>query len=84
MPKTNYISVNGAAILKDIGKGGERYGAELGRRHDIEQNTIYMMLRRFEARGLVKGRWAPGRNGAPTRKYYKLTAEGRGVVRPGP
>ncbi|HUF51956.1 MAG TPA: PadR family transcriptional regulator [Longimicrobiales bacterium] len=43
---------------------------------DINYGSIYPALRRLEARGLVKGRWATSENNRRAR-YYELTASGR-------
>ena len=41
----------------------------------VNPNTMYPLLRRLEARGLIRGDWEhPERR---TRRYYSLTAEGR-------
>jgi len=41
--------------------------------------TLYPLLYRLEARGLVKGRWVE-KPGQRRRRYYSLTAEGRKVL----
>jgi len=41
--------------------------------------TLYPVLYRLEARGLVKGRWVE-KAGQRRRRYYSLTAEGRKVM----
>ncbi len=43
---------------------------------DINYGSIYPALRRLEARGLVKGRWATSENNRRAR-FYELTASGR-------
>lgn len=45
----------------------------------VNPNTMYPLLRQLEARGLIEGRWEhPERR---SRRYYSLTAEGRGEYR---
>ena len=72
-----------AMVLRTL-LGGERYGYQLARELAREsglpcsRGTLYPLLRRLEAHGLVATRTveaAPGR--APARKYYAITLEGR-------
>jgi transcriptional regulator len=42
--------------------------------------SLYPLLYRLEARGLLEGRWVE-RSGQRRRRYYKLTAEGRKALR---
>lgn len=41
---------------------------------EVETNTLYPLLRRLEAQGLLKSEWETG--GSKPRKYYSLTKEG--------
>lgn len=41
----------------------------------IEEGTLYPLLRRLEAQGLLLSEWDTGT--APPRRYYRLNAEGR-------
>lgn len=43
---------------------------------DVNYGSIYPALRRLEARGLVKGKWAVSENNRRAR-FYELTAAGR-------
>lgn len=43
---------------------------------DVNYGSIYPALRRLEARGLVKGRWAVSENNRRAR-FYELTPSGR-------
>ncbi len=43
----------------------------------IEANTLYPLLRRLEAQGVLRSEWETG--GSKPRKYYTLTDEGRKV-----
>lgn len=62
--------------------GGEQYGYDLSRKLEeaglgsIKGGTLYPVLGRLEADGLVAIRWESGGSG-PSRKYYRLTDEGR-------
>jgi DNA-binding PadR family transcriptional regulator len=41
----------------------------------IEEGTLYPLLRRLEAQGLLASEWDIGT--APPRRYYRLNAEGK-------
>lgn len=61
---------------------GERYGYDLARFLEssglgrVKGGTLYPLLARLEAAGLVTGEWRPGRQGQG-RRYYALTDQGR-------
>ena len=60
----------------------ERYGYELSQLlaaaglGQVKGGTLYPLLARLEAAGLVTTRWQPGEQG-PGRKYYQITEAGR-------
>jgi PadR family transcriptional regulator, regulatory protein PadR len=64
-----------------------RHGYEIGK--VIEQRSdglltfhvasLYPLLYRLEARGLLEGRWVE-KGGQRRRRYYRITAEGRRVL----
>lgn len=62
------------------------YGLEILRRLDsqagmsIPEGTIYPLLSRLKAQGLVESEWVEAEAGHP-RKYYRLTEPGRRRVR---
>lgn len=43
--------------------------------YEIEENTLYPLLRRLEKRGLVQGKWEI--SAERPRKFYAVTPEGR-------
>lgn len=43
--------------------------------YDVEENTIYPLLRRLEKKGLVQGKWDVSEE--RPRKFYAVTAAGR-------
>ncbi len=45
---------------------------------DIEANTLYPLMRRLEAQGLLKSEWET--SGAKPRKYYEITQLGQTVL----
>ena len=59
-----------------------RYGYDLVRLlsqagFDVEEGTLYPILRRLEQQGTLTSTWDTG--GARPRKYYRLSGEGRRV-----
>lgn len=57
----------------------ETYGFELAEVTGLPSGTIYPILSRLEAEGLIKSRWAEVESGSQRRRrrYYALTGEGR-------
>lgn len=60
-----------------------RYGYSLIQRLaeqglDIEEGTLYPLLRRLEKQGLLESEWETGE--ARPRKYYRISAVGREVL----
>ena len=45
----------------------------------IEEGTLYPLLRRLEAQGLLKSEWKI--EDGPPRRYYSLNAEGRKLLK---
>jgi PadR family transcriptional regulator, regulatory protein PadR len=43
--------------------------------YEVEENTLYPLLRRLEKRGLVQGKWEL--SAERPRKFYAVTPEGR-------
>jgi PadR family transcriptional regulator, regulatory protein PadR len=57
----------------------ERYGLQLMQDTGLPSGTLYPILVRLERAGWVRSRWEdvdPVIEGRPTRRYYRLTAEG--------
>ena len=65
--------------------GREYYGYELVEHIrvtagvEVSDGTLYAILVRLKAEGLVRTRWEAAERG-PARKYYALTANGRAVL----
>lgn len=55
----------GYSMVKDIEARG----------YNVEENTLYPLLRRLEKNGWIAGRWELGEE--RPRKFYEITAEGR-------
>ena len=72
------------ALLEDR----QRHGYEIGRLIDTRSGgaisfqvaSLYPMLYRLEKRGLIEGRWVE-KAGERRRRFYKLTAEGKEVLK---
>lgn len=66
-------------------RGEARYGYQIAQMlgdaglGDIKGGTLYPVLGRLEAAGLVLTDWRPGESG-PNRKYYLLTEQGAEVL----
>jgi PadR family transcriptional regulator, regulatory protein PadR len=65
-----------------------RHGYEIGKQIEAKSGgvvkfsaaALYPLLYRLEKRGWIKGRWVE-REGQRRRRYYELTAAGRGVLK---
>ena len=63
--------------------GGRAYGLEILKALKnsasliVPEGTIYPLLSRLKAEGLLTSQWVEAENGRP-RKYYRLTEAGRG------
>lgn len=74
----------GALVLATLSQlGSERYGYSLLQRLaerglEIEQGTLYPLLRRLDEQGLLESDWRV--EGPRPRKYYQLSQEGRRVL----
>ena len=66
---------------------GHAYGFDLMDATGLPSGTVYPLLRRLEARGLVRSRWeraaAAHGEGRPRRRYYEVTALGESALRVG-
>jgi DNA-binding PadR family transcriptional regulator len=61
-----------------------RYGYDLMKATKLPSGTLYPMLARLQAEGLLTSEWEPqpgDASGRPPRKYYQLTGEGARVAR---
>jgi DNA-binding PadR family transcriptional regulator len=69
------------AILSQLRK--EHYGYSLreqlaGKGLEVHEGTLYPLLRRLEAQGLLDSRWQIG-EGRP-RRYYRISSKGRDAL----
>lgn len=72
------------ALLEDRQRHGYEIGKLIEERSDgaisFQIASLYPTLYRLEKRGLIDGRWVE-KAGTRRRRYYRLTAEGRRVLR---
>jgi PadR family transcriptional regulator, regulatory protein PadR len=58
-----------------------RHGYELARATGLKSGSLYPILARLGARGLVESSWEePAPTGRPRRRLHRLTAEGRAAA----
>lgn len=77
------LSYSGALVLQALVQG-HRYGFEIMRTTGLPSGTIYPLLRRLEASGLVSSSWEELKEaheeGRPPRRYYRVSAPGRAAL----
>jgi DNA-binding PadR family transcriptional regulator len=86
-PLPNLLSElrGGAVVLAVLSRlEREQYGYALSRELaekglEVEQGTLYPLLRRLEKQGLLESRWSV--EGSQPRRYYRLSREGGKVLR---
>ncbi len=82
-PAPSQLSYNAALVLQALTQGFA-YGFEIMRATHLPSGTVYPLLRRLEASGMLDSRWEDAEQaheeGRPPRKYYEATAEGRGAL----
>jgi DNA-binding PadR family transcriptional regulator len=66
-----------AMVLQAL-DAGQRYGFEIADTTGLRPGSVYQVLRRLEAHGLVTGAWENAEiahgEGRPPRRYYRLRA----------
>jgi PadR family transcriptional regulator PadR len=77
------LSYNAALVLQ-VMKQGNQYGFEIMRVVGLPSGTVYPLLRRLEAGGLVSSDWEEESEAhadrRPARRYYKATAKGEAAL----
>lgn len=76
----------GSLVLAVLGAlKSEQYGytlrkalSEIGL--DIDEGTLYPLLRRLEAQGLLESQWRE--EDRRNKRFYRLSAEGRAILKP--
>lgn len=79
MSAVQRIRYNGVLVLSALAQG-HRYGFRIIEETGLPSGTVYPLLRRFEAAGLVTSDWekdvSPELEGRPRRRYYRLEPPG--------
>lgn len=82
-PDGGTLGYNAALVLQVLSEG-HGYGFEIMGVADLPSGTVYPLLRRLEASGLVRSRWEDEEKahaeGRPARRYYELTGEGEAAL----
>jgi len=77
------LSYSGTLVTQSVARG-HRYGFDVMRATNLPSGTVYPLLRRLEAAGLVTSSWEQDQDvqgeGRPRRRYYELTLEGARVL----
>ncbi len=77
------LSYNATLVLQAIVQG-HRYGFEIMRAAHLKSGTVYPLLRRLEAAGMVASEWEEPTDahdeGRPPRRYYAATRAGRAAL----
>jgi DNA-binding PadR family transcriptional regulator len=76
-------------VLWILSKGKPMYGYEIIQnirartkgRWVLKAGTMYPILRRLESRGFVRSEWSRARAAGPSRRYYKITPQGKKASR---
>ena len=79
--KRSSATILALALLEDGPKHGYEIGKLIERRSEgaiaFQMASLYPLLYRLEAQGLIEGRW---KEGDRRRRFYRLTAAGRRVL----
>ena len=75
-------------LILSLLKHRPRHGYEIGKQIEARSDGVlkfniasfYPLLYRLEKRGFIEGRWVE-KSGQRRRRYYKLTAQGRAVLK---
>ena len=80
---TTPLSYNATLVLQAMTQG-HRYGFEIMRVVNLPSGTVYPLLRRLEAAGLVSSRWENESKAhddrRPARRYYSATRAGEAAL----
>ena len=73
------------ALVLEALAAGRHHGFDIMDATDLPSGTIYPILRRLDAEGLVRSRWeretVARREQRPPRRYYELTGAGAETLR---
>jgi PadR family transcriptional regulator PadR len=78
------LSYSAALVLEAMAQG-HRHGFDIMGATRLPSGSVYPLLRRLEAAGLVESRWErvaeAHDEGRPQRRYYSPTLDGRAALR---
>jgi DNA-binding PadR family transcriptional regulator len=79
MPRSRALSPQAQAVVVALAASDDwRHGYDLMAQAGVKSGTLYPLLMRLEAQGMLQARWvAPVQPGRPARHVYKLTQAGR-------
>ncbi len=82
MNRPRALSPQALAVVAVLAEGdGWRHGYDLMAQAGVKSGTLYPLLMRLEAQGLLEARWVESTlAGRPPRHVYRLTAAGRDWV----
>ena len=84
MTRSRALSPHARKVLAALldARGAWSHGYELARLAGIKSGTLYPLLIRLEAQGLLEAEWQqPSERGRPPRHAYRLTAQGIQLAR---
>ena len=84
MTRRRALSAHARNLLGALLEAGDRWshGYELTTKTGIRSGTLYPILIRLEAQGVLEAEWRqPVSSGRPPRHVYRLTAAGRLIAR---
>jgi DNA-binding PadR family transcriptional regulator len=80
---SNPLSYSAALVLQALSQRFG-YGFDVMRATELPSGTVYPLLRRLEAAGLVRSRWEEEsrahEEGRPARRYYEITGDGAAAL----
>jgi len=82
MPRSRILSPQALAVVAVLADTDDwRHGYDLMAQAGVKSGTLYPLLMRLEAQGLLEARWVESpQAGRPPRHVYRLTEAGRNWV----
>lgn len=82
MNRSRTLSPQALAVVGELaGTDDWRHGYDLMAQAGVKSGTLYPLLMRLEAQGLLEARWVDSpQSGRPPRHVYRLTGAGRDWV----
>lgn len=82
MNRSRSLSPQALAVLAVLASSGDwRHGYDILTQAGVKSGTLYPLLMRLEAQGLLEARWVDSpQPGRPPRHVYRLTSTGRDWV----